>query len=102
EKAPVLVEAVPFGLPAVIRALADLDPRPRLKDGRTFISDNGTPVIELHVGPLADPAALARRLDGTPGVVDHGLFLGMAHSAYIAGAGGDVRRLHRPASAAAA
>src|SRR5262249_51544493 len=93
-RAPVLVEALAFAEPFVTRSLQDLRPRIRSQDGRSFISDNGNPVLELHTGPIEDPAALARRLDGTPGVIDHGLFLAMAHAAYVASAAG-VERIER-------
>jgi len=82
--APVLVEVIPFAASVVAHALEDLSPRRREKDGVAFLSDNGNHVLELATGPLADPAALAARLDGLPGVLDHGLFLGMAHAAYVA------------------
>ena len=92
--APVLVEVIPFAASAVARKLDDLSPRRREKDGAPFLSDNGNHVLELATGPLADPAALAARLDVLPGVLDHGLFLGMAHTAYVATSDG-VRRFDR-------
>jgi len=92
---PVLVEAIPFAAASVARLLQDLQPRPKMKDGRPFVSDNGNPVLELHTGPIADPPSLARRLDATPGILGHGLFLSMAHAAYVAFPGG-VRSRERP------
>jgi ribose 5-phosphate isomerase A len=83
ERSPVLVEAIPFAASFVARRLEDLDPRPRMKNGRPFISDNGNAVLELHTGPLRDPAALLRRLEATPGLAGNGLFLSMAHAAYV-------------------
>lgn len=93
-RAPVLVEVLPFAAPVVARKLRDLSPRRREKDGAPFLSDNGNQVLELATGPLEDPFALAARLDALPGVLDHGLFLGMAHAAYVATSEG-VRRFDR-------
>ena len=59
-----------------------------------YVTDNGNLLLELRTGPIAQPASLASRLDSTPGVLDHGLFLGMAHSVYVASASG-VRRIDR-------
>ena len=58
------------------------------------MTDNGNFLLELRTGPIADPETLAARLDGTPGVTGHGLFLGMARTAYIAAPGG-LRRIDR-------
>ena len=93
--APVLVEVIPFACSAVAHKLEDLSPRRRENDDVPFLSDNGNYVLELATGPLEDPAALAARLDVIPGVVDHGLFLGMAHTAYVA-TSERVRRFDRP------
>jgi ribose 5-phosphate isomerase A len=64
---PVPLELVPYGIPATLRRLEqaklrDVPPSP----------DGG--VIADYVGPVGDPAELAARLAGTPGVVEHGLF----------------------------
>ena len=90
-RSPVLVEVIPFGASFVSRRLQDLEPRPRMRDGGPFISDNGNAVLELHTGPLEDPAALAHRIEATPGVAGHGLFLSMAHAAYVGSPGGVLR-----------
>lgn len=101
EKAPVVVEVLPFAARTVARRLADLNPVLRRGGpeggGAPYLSDNGNHVLELRTGPIADPSALGARLDGIPGVLDHGLFLGMAQSAFIAEPGG-VRRIDRPES----
>lgn len=89
------VEVVPFALPVVGRALADLQPRPRARDGALVITDNGNHLLDLRTGPLPDPAALAARLNALPGVVDHGLFLGMTSTLVVGRPGGRVS-LHAP------
>jgi ribose 5-phosphate isomerase A len=84
------VEVVPFALPAVARALADLQPLPRRRDGQLVVTDNGNQIVDIRPGPLADPAALADRLARLPGVVDHGLFLGMTSTVIVGRSDGPV------------
>jgi ribose 5-phosphate isomerase A len=59
-----------------------------------FITDGGHYILDASLGRIPDPAALARTLEATPGVVDHGLFLGLA-SAAIIGRSDGVDRLGR-------
>ena len=80
------VEVVAFALPLVAHKLAELGyPAEPLRslDGGLFLSDNGNPILHAKVGPLADPAGLDRALHGIPGVVDTGLFLGMAERVIV-------------------
>lgn len=89
---PVPVEVLTFGLPWVMRVLPEQVPgcRPqvRLRDGRPALSDTGNLLVDLICGPLGDPAAVAAALDRVSGIVDHGLFLGIADVAYLAGPDG--------------
>ncbi|HEY3020328.1 MAG TPA: ribose-5-phosphate isomerase RpiA [Solirubrobacteraceae bacterium] len=64
---PVPLELLPYGLPATLRALQPVTVRsaPPSPDGG---------VIADYQGEIGDPAELAARLAGTPGVVEHGLF----------------------------
>jgi ribose 5-phosphate isomerase A len=88
---PLPVEVVPFGLKAtawkVGRALATAGcsgPQTvRLRDGRPFVTDNGNLIIDCTLGRIADPAVLAQALAVVPGVVDHGLFIGIAARAIV-------------------
>jgi len=97
---PLPVEAVPFGLAATIRAIEDALGALRLegaiivrqRDGQPYVTDNGNRILDLKLGRIAEPERLATALADIPGVVEHGLFIGMASAAIIAGAGG-VRRL---------
>ncbi|MEA2282589.1 MAG: ribose 5-phosphate isomerase [Solirubrobacteraceae bacterium] len=66
-RAPIPVELLAFGLAATIARLEHVMPR-----GGPLSPDGG--VIADWTGPVEDPSALARRLDGEPGVVGHGLF----------------------------
>jgi ribose 5-phosphate isomerase A len=65
--APIPVELLAFGLDATLARLEHVQPR-----GGPLSPDGG--VIADWTGPVEDPSALARRLDGEPGIVAHGLF----------------------------
>jgi ribose 5-phosphate isomerase A len=74
------VEVVPFALPYCRDRLAKLglEPVPYEEKGRLFVTDNGNHILDCKCGPISDPAGLEARLRAVPGVVDSGLFLGMA------------------------
>ena len=87
ERAPVPVEVLPFGSERTLAALRALDLVPAVRteaDGSPFLTDNGNPVVDCAFTPERDAAELARDLDSVPGVLGHGLFLGLATAAYIA------------------
>jgi ribose 5-phosphate isomerase A len=102
---PLPVEVVPFGLSATVRAIEmvlgrlGLAKRVALRQsaGQPFVTDNGNRIVDLGLGSIADPEGLARALETIPGVVEHGLFIGLATTAIIAGAGG-IKRLSRERS----
>jgi ribose 5-phosphate isomerase A len=81
--APVPVEVIPFGEAVCARALAALGCTPEPRAG--FVTDEGNHILDCRFGPIDDPEALASAIRSIPGVVEHGLFLGMAHAAYVAG-----------------
>jgi ribose 5-phosphate isomerase A len=60
----------------------------RMTDGRPFVTDGGHLILDASFGRIPDTRALSNALHAIPGVVEHGLFLGMARLAIIAGAGG--------------
>ena len=62
-------------------------------DGRPFRTDEGNLILDAVTGPLPDPAAFLRALQQRAGVVEVGLFLGMASVVLVAGADGGVREL---------
>jgi ribose 5-phosphate isomerase A len=70
--------------------------------GEPLRSDNGNLIADGEFGPIADPEGLAARLDAIPGVVGHGLFLGMADLVIVASADGELRRLQPAGGASAA
>jgi ribose 5-phosphate isomerase A len=74
------VEVVPFGLAFCERRLRELNcqPVPYRKDGRLFVSDNGNHIIDCEIAPMVEPARFEQQIVAIPGVVDTGLFLGMA------------------------
>jgi ribose 5-phosphate isomerase A len=101
---PLPVEIVPFGLAPTRRkveaaAAAAGSPGPALlrrgKDGHAFVTDGGHWILDAALERIADPRSLADRLDRIAGVVEHGLFIGLAHIAVIAGSSG-VRVIERP------
>ena len=101
---PLPVEVVPFGLAATRRKVEAATaaagcPGPallrRAKDGHLFVTDGGHWILDAALERIPDPRSLADRLDRIAGVVEHGLFIGLAHIAVIAGSGG-VRVVERP------
>lgn len=53
------------------------------KDGSPFVTDHGNYIIDISFGDIADPAAVNNTLHNIPGVIETGLFLGMAHKVLI-------------------
>jgi ribose 5-phosphate isomerase A len=96
---PVPVEVVPFGWRAQSAFLESLGAQPTLRlsgDGTPFRTDHGNLILDCQFGPISDPAQLAARLNERAGIVEHGLFLGLATDVVVAGAEG-VRHLKRDA-----
>ena len=97
---PLPIEVVPFGLAATRRAVAaaiagageqgELVLRKR-PDGSTLLTDGGHYILDAHLGAIASPERLALALDQVPGMVEHGLFIGLASGALLAGSEGVVR-----------
>lgn len=66
----------------------------RTRDGAPFVTDGGHLIIDASFGRIPDSRALSSALHAIPGVVEHGLFLGMASAAILAGPGG-IEKLSR-------
>ena len=103
-KFPLPIEVVPFGLGATERAIqmaiaASGNSGPltlrRDKTGHAFVTDGGHFILDAALGTIADPRSLSDRLAAIPGVVEHGLFIGLAQTAIIAGPDGR-RVVERP------
>jgi ribose 5-phosphate isomerase A len=88
------VEVIAFALPFVRRRLRELGCEPELRtvEREPVVSDNGNLIIDCAVGAIADARGLERRLRSIPGVIDSGLFLGMADTVLV-GDGDEVREL---------
>src|SRR4051794_31469412 len=88
EKAKVPVEVAQFGWQATARALEKLGGHPGLreaKSGEPFITDGENYILDCAFGPIPSPADLADQLDSVTGVLEHGLFIGMAGEVAIGG-----------------
>ena len=90
---PLPVEVVPFGLAATRRHIEELLAELglagpiRLRGGaKPFVTDGGHYILDCSLGAIPDPERLAATLSVIPGVVEHGLFIGYAGIAFIAGA----------------
>lgn len=98
ELAPVPVEVVPFEFESHLAWFAAQGAEPRLRmngGGGAYRTDNGNVIVDCRFEKgIPDPAVLERRLAHRAGVVESGLFLGMADQAVVAGADG-LRRLKR-------
>jgi ribose 5-phosphate isomerase A len=90
---PLPIEVVPFGLAATRRAveavLRKLGAPGELRlrsaaDGTPYVTDGGHLILDAHLGRIAAPESLAAALAAVPGVVEHGLFLGLATGAVLA------------------
>ncbi len=91
-RAPVPVEVVPFARRPAADYLASLGARVviRQRDGQPFITDEGNIILDCHFAGLTNPQEMAQLIRAQPGVVEHGLFLGMATEAIVAGERGVV------------
>jgi len=96
-KFPLPVEVNVFGLEATRRMILTAakacgsDGELRLRKtpgGQAFVSDNGHYIVDCFFGTIADPDRLADRLAAIPGVVEHGLFIGIAKAVISAGPAG--------------
>jgi ribose 5-phosphate isomerase A len=101
---PLPVEVVPFGLAATQRAMAGAFAEAgvsgqmvvrKSKDGHVFVTDGGHWIVDAHLDRIVEAPRLAGLLTAIPGVVEHGLFVGLASMAMLAGADG-IRVFERP------
>jgi ribose 5-phosphate isomerase A len=91
-KFPLPVEVIKMALPLVERRLRDLDLNPTLrmkKDGSgPLLTDEQNYILDCACGSIDEPEETAAEIRSIVGVVEHGLFLGMASLALVAGDGG--------------
>jgi ribose 5-phosphate isomerase A len=103
---PLPVEVIPFGLAATQRAMANAFAESGVSgqmmvrkgnEGHVFVTDGGHWIVDAHLGRIEDAPRLASLLNAIPGVVEHGLFIGLARIAVLAGAQGiRVVERHQP------
>jgi ribose 5-phosphate isomerase A len=91
---PLPIEVVPFGVAATRRAVETAAAacgcsgpvvQRRTPEGHPFVTDSGHHLLDASLGRIPDPEALAAWLAEIPGVVEHGLFIGLAAAAILAG-----------------
>ncbi len=94
---PLPIEIIPFGLKATQRAMARAFAESGVsgqmllrkgKDGHVFVTDGGHWIVDAHLGRITDAPRLAALLNAIPGVVEHGLFIGLASTVILAGSQG--------------
>lgn len=84
---PLPVEILPIALPIVSSRAREMGGKPVLREkmdkSGAYITDNGNFILDVDFGAISNPSTLESRLKSVPGVVETGLFIGMAHMAYI-------------------
>ena len=95
---PLPVEIIPLGARGTMRRLEAIGCRPtlRTRDGVPFVTDNGAWIVDCETGPITNPTALAACVKAITGVVEHGIFTGIARRAAIVHPDGRVETLTRP------
>jgi ribose 5-phosphate isomerase A len=85
-KTAIPVEVIPLAVPGVLLQLKDA--RIRERNGQPCVSDNGNIILDWKHGPIDDPPALEKQLKSMTGVVDSGIFAGVANCVIVAGSSG--------------
>ena len=90
EKMPLPVETIPFGWRHTAERLRKLGGEPvlRLRDEKPYLTDSNNYVLDCRFPPIENPSNLSLLVKSTVGVVEHGLFVGVAKRVVIAGANG--------------
>jgi ribose 5-phosphate isomerase A len=86
-KFPLPVEVIPFAQALVAKEIERLGASVKVRlapDGKPYVTDERHHILDCNFGKIADPAALARKLSDMPGIVEHGLFIGMASVVLVA------------------
>jgi ribose 5-phosphate isomerase A len=92
------IEVLPFALPTVMAGLKELGSTPVLREAERklgpVVTDNGNFILDVGFGSIDNPGELHQRLKAIPGIVETGLFVGMAKVVYVGGRDA-VRRLEK-------
>ena len=94
---PLPVEVIPFAQMLVSKRIAALGADVSLRkgdDGKPYVTDENNHILDCRFGQIPDVDGLARKLSDMPGVVEHGLFIGMA-SVVLFARGGEIVELRR-------
>jgi ribose 5-phosphate isomerase A len=86
-KFPLPVEVIKFAQALVAKRIRALGADVQLRmnaDGSPYLTDENNHILDCRFGEIRDPDRLARELSDMPGVVEHGLFIGMASVALFA------------------
>jgi ribose 5-phosphate isomerase A len=101
-RSPIPVEIVPFARPFLQPHLRSVGFDVSLRKGgedAPFLTDNGNELLDLRPAqPIADPSALEQRLRSLPGVVEVGIFVGLAHRVIVGFPDGTVQERLAPAA----
>lgn len=89
-KSPIAVEVIPFGWGTYLATLRDLGCEPvlRMEGKAPYITDEGNYIVDCRFPRVDDPVTLERELNLIPGVVDSGLFIGLATWVVVASESG--------------
>jgi ribose 5-phosphate isomerase A len=94
-KFPLPVEIIDFARAVIEKKISAFGATTKLRmksDGKPFLTDEGHHILDCSFGKIADPAGLAQELNDMPGVVEHGLFIGVA-KVVLVGRGAGVEEL---------
>ena len=89
---PLPIEVLPFGWVSTHRLIGelladagytDVPIERRVRDGRVVLTDSGNYLLDARLGVVGDPGALAVQLNQIPGVVENGLFVGIADEVVV-------------------
>lgn len=96
---PLPIEIMPLGWRQTLARIEGLGLRPRLRKAANgfdpYVTDGGHWILDCDPSPIADPPALATALKGLVGVVEHGLFIGIADRVMVVDPDGAVRARSR-------
>ncbi len=89
-KSPLPVEVTRFGWSSVAKKISEFGCKPELrkKDGKVFITDNGNYILDCKFHQIDKPKEMEQKINNIPGVLENGLFIGLADIVIVAGEDG--------------